>query len=211
MSNYLRRIFDPAGARRVNERQLAEQRERERPMREAEEARQRLQQQQLGVADAFSKNLGANIEAETSLARRALQNQLGQQQKGLRSQMSGRGLLFSGRRLKGEGELAGGASQSLAEARQNIMRQMMGTEQALRQKAVGSASDFESTQQQHNAALQGIRNQYNQAMQQNFNQMLGNIGSGVGTYFANRQPSSPQPTSVSQQIFMPGQMYPKPF
>jgi len=162
------------------------------------QAKADIQKQQLSAADEYASKIPEFIGQETEIARRDIGDQLAEGQRGLRGNMSARGLLYSGQRLKGEAGLAGSAAQNLAQRRADTIRAINQTSQDLYNKPLASQANIMETGAQHQNALQNIRNQYNQAMSQQTQQLMGDFGYGVGKYFGGQSPNNQTPQTQTQ-------------
>ena len=169
----------------------------------AQKAKSDIQKQQLSAADEYASKIPELIGQETELARREIGEQLADQQRQLRGNMSSRGLLYSGQRLKNEAGLAGSASQNLAQRRADTIRAINQTSQDLYNRPLGSVANVMETGAQHQNAMQDIRNRYNQAMSQQSQALMGGLGEGFGRYLGNRPTTTPttQTTQTASQNF----------
>lgn len=137
---------------------------------------------QLRGADQFSQNLPQYIDQETAQMRGQLASQLAGAQRQARGSANARGMLYSGQRMKQEGDLANQASQQLSQARAEAIRRALGQEQALYAQPVMSRANIAETSMQQ----QGLLDKYKQDTMRNRQNIVNTgadfIGEGVGKW-----------------------------
>ncbi len=145
-----------------------------------QQAKAKLEKQQLAAADEFTGNLDNRIGQEVSAARQQLSNNLVNNQRSLRGQATGSGMLFSGRRQKYEGELANEAGGQLAQARGDVVNRLTTQAQQMYTKPIGSKITDQLNGLRQQAGLGQIQNNINQSSAATTSSGMGLIGQGLG-------------------------------
>lgn len=142
-------------------------------------------------AEDFRGNLPGYVEGEVGALRKSLSAQLAETRGAIKQQENARGMLYSGRRQKREGEAQNMAAQTFAEGAGDIAK---GAEQQS-QELFGRASAIKSGQASAQAGAQGIidrakeaRQSATNALSQDFSSLLGQgIGEAAGSYSKKTQ------------------------
>lgn len=135
--------------------------------------------QQTQQAQDFRQNLPNYTNDKYNIAADQARTNLSQQLGGIRSQASGRGLLYSGLRAGQEGSATGAAISNLATQRAGINRDAENQARSMETGAINSGIDLQQAEQARQDAL------YNSALQQYMNKKtpaksIGNILGSVG-------------------------------
>ncbi len=154
---------------------------------EVQQAKSKLEKQQLAAADEFSGNLDNKIGQEVSAARQQLASNLSNTQRTIRGQAAGSGMLFSGRRQKYEGEASNEAGGDLAQARGDVVNRLTNQAQSMYTKPIGSKIKDQLNGLRQQAGLGQIQSNANASNVQNMAGGAGLIGQGAGRAAADKQ------------------------
>ena len=154
---------------------------------EPREIQDKLINNQMSAADKYSKSLADQVNSEVGVERAALEPQVQQAQRDARGSANSRGMLFSGRRIKAEGDIANEATGRLADARSNAIQKALNLEQSMYAQPLQSRANIAET----NMNQQGLLDKYKQETQAKQAQLMaggmGLIGQGLGQGIANKR------------------------
>jgi len=141
---------------------------------------------QLSAADKYRQNLGNAINEETAASRAGIQGELQSATRDLRGRSNASGMLFSGRRMAGEGGLANQASQRLAQARSGAIQKMLGQEQAMYAQPLRSRANIAETNMDQQGLLDKYRRETDSQRTQLMTTGMGYLGQGIGQYYGDK-------------------------
>lgn len=152
-------------------------------------------------AEQYRQGMGESIQGEVGELRKSLSAQLAETRGQVKQQENTRGMLYSGRRQKREGEAQNLAAKTFSEGAADIAKGAMQTEQDLFGRASALKSGQVSAMQNANAIVdraREARQAASQAMGSQFSNLLGQgIGSAAGKY---RKSSTGNPTLQNTQL-----------
>ena len=152
---------------------------------EPRQAQEALVKGQLGAAEKFSAGLGDRLRGEMESERLGLADEVGEAQRQARAGASARGMLYSGQRMKAEGDIANEAANRLAQARSQAIQRAMGQEQAMFAQPLQSRANIAETAMNQ----QGLLDRYKQETDAQRTKLLqggmASIGEGIGTGLGN--------------------------
>ncbi len=138
------------------------------------------------AADDYSANVPKAINEEVGQVRSQLAGQLATGRRSLKSAENARGMLFSGRRIKGEGEMAAEAGGKLAQARGDTIKKVLGQEQELHYKPIATRAGLSAGEAEQRGLLQGVQDRLKSQRGEYMQSGLGTIGQGVGSYLGRK-------------------------
>lgn len=153
------------------------------------------------AADTYSKQVPDLINQEVGQARSQLATQLAQGRRSLKGAENARGMLFSGRRIKGEGDLAADAAGQLAQVRGETIRKVLGQEQELHAKPVAARLGVSAAEAEQRGALEQMKQGLQSQRQGYLNQGIGTAAYGAGSLYGGKKP---QPTQDGSSLSGPG-------
>jgi len=152
---------------------------------EPRQAQEALVKGQLGAAEKFSAGLGDRLRGEMESERLGLADEVGEAQRQARAGASARGMLYSGQRMKAEGDIANEAANRLAQARSQAIQRAMGQEQAMFAQPLQSRANIAETAMNQ----QGLLDRYKQETESQRARLLqagmASVGTGLGEGLGN--------------------------
>jgi len=145
-----------------------------------------LQQNQLSAADDFRRNLPTYVQQEAGALKKSLSSQLAEARGTIKANENARGMLYSGRRQKSEGEAANRAQSAYTQGVGDIAS---GAEKAAQSMAVNplkSAANLSEAQSQYSQGVQQARDRATQGLMSNQAGYMGLIGQAAGSYLGGQ-------------------------
>ncbi len=163
---------------------------------------EKLSQGEMMNASNIDRTLPAYIQAQAGDLRKQIAQDLSGARKNIAANANSRGMLFSGQRMRQEGDAQNMAQQQYSQGVGNIIRDAQDRAMQVAYNAAMPKLNMQEAatmqQNQMNSINQGLQQQRAQLMQGG----LGMIGEGLGTAFANRTqtPSAPKTNANSNTM-----------
>lgn len=158
----------------------------------AAQQQQTLLQNQLKTADEFRRNLPQYISEEAGTLKKSLASQLAEARGQIKANENARGMLYSGRRQKSEGQAGLRAQAAYTQGVGDISSAAEKASSAMAANPLKSQANLQEAQQAQNQYLADAARARQSAAQNLQAGYMGMIGQGIGTYAGGR---TQQPTS----------------
>lgn len=155
----------------------------------AGQQQQTLLTNQLRTADEFRRNLPQYISEEAGALKKSLSAQLAEARGQIKANENARGMLYSGRRQKSEGQAGLQAQSAYTQGVGDISSAAEKASSAMAANPLKSQANLAEAQQAQNQYLQDAARARKNAAQNLQAGYMGMVGQGVGTYLGGR--SSP--------------------
>ena len=126
------------------------------------------------------------IQTQAGAYRRRLAEQVSQGQQGARANANARGMLFSGQRIKQEGDIARAGAQDYNQFAGNLISDTLQRQQALASDPLMAQANLNLANQQQSSALDRIKQQQQAARTGLMTAGFGAIGEGLGSGLGDR-------------------------
>lgn len=157
----------------------------------AEQQNKTLLTNQLKTADEFRRNLPQYISEEAGALKKSLSAQLAEARGQIKANENARGMLYSGRRQKSEGQAGLQAQSAYTQGVGDISSAAEKASTAMAANPLKSQANLAEAQQAQNQYLQDAARARKNAAQNLQAGYMGMVGQGVGTYLGGR---TQQPT-----------------
>lgn len=157
----------------------------------ADQQNKTLLTNQLKTADEFRRNLPQYISEEAGALKKSLSAQLAEARGQIKANENARGMLYSGRRQKSEGQAGLQAQSAYTQGVGDISSAAEKASSAMAANPLKSQANLAEAQQAQNQYLQDAARARKNAAQNLQAGYMGMVGQGVGTYLGGR---TQQPT-----------------
>lgn len=157
----------------------------------AGQQQQTLLQNQLKTADEFRRNLPQYISEEAGTLKKSLASQLAEARGQIKANENARGMLYSGRRQKSEGQAGLRAQAAYTQGVGDISSAAEKASSAMAANPLKSQANLQEAQQAQNQYLADSARARQSAAQNLQAGYMGMIGQGIGSYYGSKDSKTP--------------------